>query len=470
MREESKERFRLTEASGEFNEAIARGARAIRRREAARRRRGRYLAAAAAVVILIAGGLLAAHRLFAQRPEDRRVTALSQGTAGVEPSLTPPVSPTPTPEASAVPSPTPLPMAEESGISVTPDVGPTPSPTPMPAPGMAVAGGELLCPLEGHELAGDPPLWPETPELAHHVYAYQSSPVDPDAVAEALWQGAPCTRDDYDGIVVYTVQAKDNPYGAYKAKLYWHEEEQSFSYSPDDPARLAPELLRGENEPLDGLLKAGEWFKGWMDPEVMDSLIPFDAGAGYREGDAVDRYVDFSWLQRLEGSIGVDGFGLRGTYCSYGPWFFVLRVGTFEPVDDDGGDGAHAYLTSRQAVNALNEFHAIEGEDIDAFTNPEAKVLSIQPVFTNRFSEETDGLYRFAWALVLEEPERPGDTATVLVDGATGKVWNMHDGVLNTSYTPAESTTVATMGSDGSILSLLCRPALVRRKVMAGEG
>ena len=458
MKNES-EPFRLTEASDLFNEAIARGGRAIRRREAARRRRGRMLAAAAAVVILIVGGALALHRLAGLRPQDRRTAALSQGTAGTEPSPTPPVSPTPSP----------LPAEEAPYVTPTADPGPTPAPTPVPASGMAVADGQLLYGGEGHKLSGEPQLYPRTPALSHHAYARGDALLTPDAAAEALWKGAPFSREDYDGIVVYTVQAKDNPYGAYKAKLYWHEDEQRFSYSPDDPARLSPELLSGEDEPLDGLLKAGEWFMGWMDPEVMASLIPFSAGEGYREGDAVGRYADFCWLQPLEEGVGVYDAGLRGTYCSYGPYFFVLGLYDFVPADDDR-TAAPAYLTSRQALDALNDAArrcAGDGEDPRVFTDPQAPVTAIQPVFTDRFSQETDGLYRFAWALILAHPDRPGDTLTVLVDGATGAVWNDHDGIVPTVYTPQQATTTVAMAGNGTILSVLSHPVRLPREPAA---
>ncbi|MBQ8954435.1 MAG: hypothetical protein IJ048_09995, partial [Clostridia bacterium] len=305
----------------------------------------------------------------------------------------------------------------------------------IPAAQGVYMDGELLWGESGYRLAEDfAHGLPDTPRLEHAYYARERDALDGDTVARWLL-GDNYAKETYDFGAVYIREAKKNVTGDFKVKAYVFDDDNLFHWTPDDPSKL----YVGEFKSREAALT---WAEEWLEQYLPESFFahPSHPGQYYMDGKPVNTVYGFRWDTQVEG-VAVRGAGLSGEICTFGPSFFLLDLGRYLPVE--GEDAAMpAYLTSAQAVDALNwaaaqEFQGIEESGMDlgdsVYGTYEDTIESVRPVFANGLFYR-DTMYRLCWEIVLRSAER-GTTYTFIVDAESGGIWNDHDGAANTIYT-----------------------------------
>ena len=108
----------------------------------------------------------------------------------------------------------------------------------------------------------------------------------------------------------------------------------------------------------------------------------------------------------------------------------VVRAHTYAPAA--GVNAGAEYISAAEALECLRHAAANHGATCacTTFDDPGDWIVGVWPAFTASFREEEDGILTFAWALELEDRERYS-VRIILVDGATGDVFDDHDGRLD---------------------------------------
>ena len=405
---EWKGKLDLGKAPDSFMKAIRAGAGDIRNYEARRRRTLRCFYAVAAALAIAGVGAYAA--LNGMRPRNDDIFAA-------------PGQPTPT--TTPDPTSTPAPSATDSLL-------PTATPAPDDAEGMRmdIEMGNIIYGGKGYLIAHDcAENLPETPRLEHALYKPGGELLDPDTVAYWLWQGD-CRKETYNGSIVYVHEADKNVPGDYKVKGYVFDGESNIHVAPDDPSRLRSDDFESRDA---ALAWAEKWFGERLPARYLEHPHhPLEDGF---EGERVKSVYGFSWPCEIEG-VPVYGSGLSGHMCTYGPDFFLLDL-TESYVPVEGIGEMPYYLTAEQAVDALNNAAAqeiVRDQYGDCgFGSLNDVIEEVRPVFLKeRFF--SDQYYRLSWQISVRSRERKS-VRVFFVDATTGRVWDDHDGAIDTVYT-----------------------------------
>jgi len=268
--------------------------------------------------------------------------------------------------------------------------------------------------------------FPAQPALRHHAYRAAAAEIDPGALADKLWPGGKWTVEPFgDGDDMYALDAANNPRGRFTEHLVVWGIYGQIAYSWEYNESVPPKRDIGGYE---AALAAGEAFlRTWLPEEMLSHPLPGSGGFD-EDGNPFDQHYELRWAQQVEPGVRAEAMGepagVRADQYSHGTSSVVVRWMAFEPADE--GMEIPEYLTAERALASLNHAAGRAGGHT-SFDDPGDRLVAIDPMFSDAF--ELGAPLRFCWAFTLRDA-RKGYLWTVLVDAATGDVFDPHDGRL----------------------------------------
>lgn len=266
--------------------------------------------------------------------------------------------------------------------------------------------------------------FPPLPALEHHAYRASAAELDASALLEKLWPGRGWTSGPLGDGISYELDASANPRGSFSEHL--DVLDGTILYSWEYNESVPPQRNIGGR---DVALKDAEVFlKGWLPAEMLAHPRPayesFD-----EDGNPTDRYYELNWAQQIGPGVyahaGGNPAGIRAYHYSHGTSTVVIWWKEFAPVDE--GMEIPEYLSAERALASLNYVAGNVQSDHTSFDDPNDRLVAIDPMFSDAF--DLEGPLTFCWAFSIQDA-RKGYVRTVLVDAATGDIYDGHDGLL----------------------------------------